>query len=489
MIQRAKQIKPVKMYGFKSPAAMARWSMLALAIHSSVALAQSCPGFQEGGPTDPGIGDSFSAYVQPIQQFNGNIYFSGAFSTAGTVTTNIIASYNPATNAWAQLSGGINLGNTNGFGAALANYTIAGTPRLIVGGFFANVRNGATNVADTASLAAWNGSQWSSLTTGWIPATGRSVWTLLPWPQAGGSVRLVAGGGWPEIGGATADGIAYFDGQTWNNFAGTTDTGIAGPFSPVVFCSAIYNNQLFIGGRFTTVNGIAAPMIARWSGTAWQRPGSISAGTSVSDISSLHVWNDGMGLRLYAGGYDMRVGGQPTAVASWNGSVWTRVGQNFGGRATSLANYDDGTGDRLYGGWTADAQEKYLYRLENNVWVPVNNGVSVSLTGNFPSVFGLKVIDDSLYVGGDFQLANGIPSYGIARYAPCATTCDDIDFNNDGSIFDIVDVDSFFSVFSEGPCLPLGEVCNDIDFNNDGLLFDFDDIDSFLSVFSEGPCL
>jgi len=31
--------------------------------------------------------------------------------------------------------------------------------------------------------------------------------------------------------------------------------------------------------------------------------------------------------------------------------------------------------------------------------------------------------------------------------------CDDIDFNNDGSIFDPTDIDAFLSVFSEGPCI------------------------------------
>ena len=99
------------------------------------------------------------------------------------------------------------------------------------------------------------------------------------------------------------------------------------------------------------------------------------------------------------------------------------------------------------------------------------------------------MIDDALYVGGNFQLANGIPSYGIARYAPCGRVCNDVDFNNDGSLFDPDDVDAFFSVFSEGPCIPAGSICDPIDFNNDGSLFDPLDIDSFLSVFSEGPCL
>jgi hypothetical protein len=66
--------------------------------------------------------------------------------------------------------------------------------------------------------------------------------------------------------------------------------------------------------------------------------------------------------------------------------------------------------------------------------------------------------------------------------------CDDVDFNNDGSVFDPTDVDAFLSVFSEGPCVPNTAICNDVDFNNDGSSFDPCDVDSFLVRFAEGPC-
>ncbi len=71
---------------------------------------------------------------------------------------------------------------------------------------------------------------------------------------------------------------------------------------------------------------------------------------------------------------------------------------------------------------------------------------------------------------------------------PTGPTCDSIDFNNDTSVFDPIDIDAFLSVYGEGPCIPETATCNDIDFNNDGSLFDPCDIDSFLLVFSEGPC-
>jgi hypothetical protein len=76
------------------------------------------------------------------------------------------------------------------------------------------------------------------------------------------------------------------------------------------------------------------------------------------------------------------------------------------------------------------------------------------------------------------------PALTIVR----ADGCDSVDFNRDGSIFDPEDVDSFLSVFAEGPCLPAGASCGDVDFNNDGSTFDPCDIDAFLLAFSEGPC-
>jgi hypothetical protein len=88
------------------------------------------------------------------------------------------------------------------------------------------------------------------------------------------------------------------------------------------------------------------------------------------------------------------------------------------------------------------------------------------------------------------DIAGGWSSDANANLVPdeCEPPCDDIDINNDGSQFDPTDIDAFLSVFSEGPCLPIGAACQDIDFNNDGSVFDPCDIDSFLLVFSEGPC-
>jgi hypothetical protein len=82
----------------------------------------------------------------------------------------------------------------------------------------------------------------------------------------------------------------------------------------------------------------------------------------------------------------------------------------------------------------------------------------------------------------------GAASAGPGVLVTVRAPCDGIDFNNDGALFDPLDIDAFLSVFSEGPCLPEGATCNDVDFNNDGVQFDPEDVDAFLRVFTEGGC-
>lgn len=66
--------------------------------------------------------------------------------------------------------------------------------------------------------------------------------------------------------------------------------------------------------------------------------------------------------------------------------------------------------------------------------------------------------------------------------------CDELDFNRDGNI-EPLDVDAYFSVLGEGPCLgDVGSGCNDLDFNNDGNIEPLD-VDAYFSVLGEGPCL
>jgi hypothetical protein len=91
-------------------------------------------------------------------------------------------------------------------------------------------------------------------------------------------------------------------------------------------------------------------------------------------------------------------------------------------------------------------------------------------------------------------LSNAPLLAAIVEYTPTLVTvrissCDSLDFNNDGNI-DPTDVDAYFSVLGEGPCigLPVGYTCGDLDYNNDGNI-DPTDVDAYFSILGEGPCL
>ena len=465
-------------------------SLVLVAGLAGVAFAQPCTtGFQPGEPGLTGINDTFSAYISPMAAFNNRLIVGGAFSQVGPFLSNGLGAFNPANDTWSTVGGGIDLGSTNGFVAALTTTTIAGVPSLVVGGSFNGVRNAGVLVPESRALAVWNGTSWSTLGSQFSQANFGSVWSLLPWPQPGGATFLVAGGGWSTIGSATADGIAYYDGTSWQNFAGPSDLGLIGSFSPTVFALALFENQLYIGGRFTGVNGISAPLVARWNGTTWQRVGTnLTAASSTSDVTTLFVWNDGTGAKLYAGGAGMRVSGQPTTVARWDpAGNWSVVGQNLGGRGTSLAAFNDGTGERLYMGMTADAQQRYFYRLESGTWQAADNGVATPITSNFPSVFGLFPWNGSLYVGGNFRSAGGEIANGIARFAPCpGPTCDSLDFNQDGDFPTPLDLEDFIRAVGGSFC----STCStDLDFNNDGDFPTPVDVEAFISVSAGGPCV
>lgn len=63
----------------------------------------------------------------------------------------------------------------------------------------------------------------------------------------------------------------------------------------------------------------------------------------------------------------------------------------------------------------------------------------------------------------------------------------DIDFNNDGSVFDPDDIAAFLSVFAEGPCVPSSATCDTVDVNCDGSLFDPADLELFVDAYLEAP--
>ncbi len=430
--------------------------------------------------TSAGTPGTTTGYVGAFTKYQGSIVATGSFTEmAGVAGSSYVAAYDTGTDTWSPLSNGLTMGIGNAFGTSFAEYN----GDLYIGGSYAF----ASSVPDTRAIARFDGTSFHSLGTGWGPDTVNAVWSMYATSAIGGQNRLYFAGTFDTVAGQTAGSVAMWDGTTITPIA--TSMTIVG-INPYVPAMTVFNDgqgggdQLYIGGRFTTVDGVTAPMIARWNGTTWSPVGTnLTPRNATADIDCFLAYDDGTGLALYAGGSNLRVNadGINRSVVKWDGLTWSAVGQYVGGRTWSLAAFDDGNGTKLYGGGTLPASG-YLYRMDTpNTWTTIG-------TGGNASVFNLFVDGDTLWIGGSFATMDGQSSNRIiARRACVNTTCDAIDFNGDGLFPDTADIDDFLSVFSGGPCST--GTCGDIDFNNDGLFPDTLDIDSLLSVFSGGACL
>lgn len=144
-----------------------------------------------------------------------------------------------------------------------------------------------TDIDSFANIARWDGSAWHPVGNG-LPPGWSSVADMVVWEG-----KLVVAG-WFHAGqvGAPGNFIARWDGTQWDN--------MGGGFNEQVQDLAIYQGELYAGGRFTEAGGNPAPILARWDGAAWQ-PVISSAMNEDNSLPEIYVMEPYHG-DLYLGG-------------------------------------------------------------------------------------------------------------------------------------------------------------------------------------------
>lgn len=416
----------------------------------------------------PGV--TSDGYIAPMLGWNDGtgerLYVGGSFSSVGGFVTRGIARWNPATNAWSAVGGGCYSTNTNYFLAALGTYSFAGTTELLAGGSF-----DIAGSTPAARLARWNGARWAAMPGG---QPNGAVWSIATW-----NGNLYIGGGFTQVGGSVCNGVMRFnEEENWQ----PVGEGFSGGFAPNIFAMKAFDDgtgeKLYAAGRCASIGGVNG-MIARWNGAAWEPAGGgIVQGDTFADIEAMAVFDNGTGPALYVGGSSLRIGGGSAtlgSVARWNGVSWQLVGANLGGRVTSLAVFDDGSGPALFLGGTAQPGVSYLAKLAGNTWTTAFGGVGQPGGPPFPSVFGLTVWDQKLFVGGDFDWAGNstLAASGIAYRTSCGCPAD---YNHDGGI----DADDTISYFADWDANNRAA-----DFNADGGV-DADDVIAYFARWDGG---
>lgn len=258
------------------------------------------------------ISTDFNAVVHAMCcDASGNIYIGGNFSNVGDANGDHIVKYNPTTGVLSSLSTGIS-------GNVYALLTDPNGSAIYVGGRFDNIGD-----ANGDGIVKWSGSAWSSLSTG----MGAGTVYALAMDHSG---VLYIGGSFSNIGDANGDQIVAWNGSAFSSLG----TGLAGGSVNALAISKA--NTLFVGGTFTSAGGVSAATIAQWDGAAWAAVGSgVGVAGGAAEIHALMVAPDGM---LYIGGSFTSIDGvSANNIAQWNGTAWSALGIGTDNRIYTIA--------------------------------------------------------------------------------------------------------------------------------------------------------
>jgi trimeric autotransporter adhesin len=229
---------------------------------------------------------------------------------------------------------------------------------------------------------------------------------------ASSSNRVVAGGAFTLIGGATITNLAVFDGRNWAPFGQ--------PDGPVYAIKAA-GNHIYVGGEFNSIGGIAASKVALWDGQSWRALGAGIRGSG-SCVNAIELFAKEV---IVAGRFQAAGELQTFNIARWNGARWDRLWLGLGDASDDVqVNALAVIGSDLYAAGrffqSGTLRVNHIARWNGVFWQPLQNGVQgpESILPDRPStqVFSLLPQGRDLIVGGSFCSAGAMTATNIARW-------------------------------------------------------------------------
>ena len=363
-----------------------------------------------GTPTD--IGGIFTSTV-----YNGNLVVAGVFDTIGGIPASNIAMWNGT--SWSALGSGIK------FRTHVWNYTGGLVHSLAVynGELYATGTFDTAGGIQANSIAKWDGNAWSAVGSG-IPGfallgpndtTGTTVNAMAVY-----NGDLYVGGSYASAGGLSVSDIAKWNGSSWSAVgAGIGNAQV--PTQSSVTCLTVIDNKLYAGGGFQNASGVSAINIAAWDGNAWTALGG-GVGNDTAGLGSVNSIVSFQG-NIYAAvaGNDPNVN-PDFSIEKWDGTSWASVvggpgtGVYYDGYIFALLPFN---GKLVADGYFAvignDSTAASLAQYDGTSWSTLATGTDTS------EYFSLINYNEHLYVEGVYVTIGGISASGIAEYT-CATS-------------------------------------------------------------------
>jgi len=328
---------------------------------------------------------------------DGKVYAGGFFAQMGGVAnTNHIAYWEPTTGVWNAMGTGAAAGAN-----AVYNFAIGPDGAVYAMGDFTQMGG----VANTASLAKWNGSAWSSIT-----AAGSANGSVLS-AVFDSSGNLYVAGNFTTINGVAANRIAKMDtAGTWTALS----TGLNSVGQTLIVDAA---DNIYVGGSFTT----PTTRVAKWNGSAFSALGSGLDNT----VRALTFGPNGI---IYAGGDFANSGSDPVArIARFNGITWSPLGSGLAGGVVTDLEFN-GTSGQLFIGGTFTSSNGRTLPDSLAIWTGADFVYADIDLPASAQVNAIKfAIDGTMYIGFDQQgtaitgSTTTITNTGTARSYPTIT--------------------------------------------------------------------
>jgi len=278
----------------------------------------------------------------------------------------------------------------------------------------------------TDKLKKWDGSDWITIQTG-SPAVICNLSVI--------NNELYVGGGFDSIGGIAANNIAKWDGITWTalNMPVSSQQG--------VYAICEYKGEIYFGGNFYNYPPSTDTLgdIIRYDGNNWKSVGGGLHG-GMSEVVSMVVYKN----ELYVAGTFTKSGGNVgNYIQKWDGTQWSEVGggvmgiNGSNGQIWDIMVYND----KLYAaGYFTSAGEvpaQYIAAWDSTKWCGLGSIFN-------SSVKYLEVLNGMLYIGGAFSNIDGYPMYHIAKWTGgnYVDTC-----GNTSSINEVINKENDITVF------------------------------------------
>ncbi|MFN0137033.1 MAG: immunoglobulin domain-containing protein [Phycisphaerae bacterium] len=217
---------------------------------------------------------------------------------------------------------------------------------------------------------------------------------------------LIAGGSFTSSGATSVSRIAQFVGGNWQPLLG----GVSGGSDVRVNALAVYRGELFVGGNFsflgTTPTQTAVGSLGVWDGTNWRQL-ALGLGVFNGSISSMSLLGDAPNDVLILGGSFTFNGQFMNRVAQWDGAALNPMSFGFNSTVQAL-HVLEGV---LYAGGaftqSGPTLINFLSRWSGTDWEAIGVGTDAPINA-------LGSRESELVLGGEFVLADQV---GVSRVA------------------------------------------------------------------------